>query len=313
MSNLHPLALSDEEASFSRRGFFNGERRVRQRLEEIGCAFINGYNQALRINEPQQLASSLETAEPALCGFAFEGASMALGLLDNLTPWNKRRLRRFLLGPAERHIYMAHVGFGWAIARLPWLSRRLNRCLTAFDPLLRFLAVDGFGFHEGYFHWRQYVRAHKRPRGLSEYARRVFDQGLGRSLWFVDCGEPLRIAGTIASFSQDRRADLWSGVGLAAAYTGTANRNQLEVLRDESRDFRLHVAQGTAFAAKARQRAGNPTVHTDLACRIFCAITADDAAQLVDEAMRHLKTDDEHSPAYEIWRERIRKHLAQFN
>ena len=136
---------------------------------------------------------------------------------------------------------------------------------------------------------------------------RVFDQGLGRSLWFVDCAEPLRISDTIASFSRDRHADLWSGVGLAAAYTGTANRNQLETLRDESRDFRLHLAQGAAFAAKARQRAGNPTIHTDLACRIFCGITADDAAQVADEAMRGLNGDEQ----YEIWRERIRMSIER--
>lgn len=304
VSHLHLLALSNEEASFSRRGFYSGDPLVRQQLEQIGRAFINGYNKALRITEPQQLVACLNAEEPELCGFAYEGAAMAFGLLDNLTPWNNRRLRTFLDGPAERHIYMAHVGFGWAIARLPWLSRRPNRCLDAFDPLLRFLAIDGFGFHQGYFHWQQYVRAHKRPVGLSPYAMRVFDQGLGRSLWFIDCAEPLRILDTIASFSHDRHADLWSGVGLAAAYTGTANRNQLELLRDESRDFRLHLAQGAAFAAKARQRARNPTAKTDLACRIFCGITADDAAQAVDEAMRELNGHD--SAAYEIWRERIR-------
>jgi hypothetical protein len=250
----------------------------------------------------------LDAEERELCGFAFEGAAMALGLLDNLTPWNNRRLLKFLDGPADRHVYMTHVGFGWAIARIPWLSRRLNRCLAAFDPLLRFLAIDGFGFHQGYFHWQQYVRAHKRPVGLSAYVARVFDQGLGRSLWFIDCAEPSRISGTIASFSPDRHADLWSGIGLAAAYTGTAGRNQLEILRDESRDFRLHLAQGAAFAAKARQRARNPTVHTDLACRIFCGLTADDAAQVVDEAMRAL---NEHSANYEIWRERIRLRIEQ--
>ncbi len=307
VSHLHLLALSNEEASFSRRGFYSGDPLVREQLEQVGRAFIDGYNKALRITEPQQLSLCLDAVEPELCGFAFEGAAMALGLLDNLTPWNNKRLRTFLDGPAGGHVYMAHVGFGWAIARLPWLSRRLNRCLDAFDPLLRFLAIDGFGFHQGYFHWQQYVRAHRRPVGLSAYAMRVFDQGLGRSLWFVDCAEPLRISDTIASFSRDRHADLWSGVGLAAAYTGTANRNQLETLRDESRAFRWHLAQGAAFAAKTRQRAGNPTIQTDLACRIFCGITADDAAQVADEAMRRLNGDEQ----YELWRERIRVRIER--
>jgi hypothetical protein len=52
---------------------------------------------------------------------------------------------------------MAHVGIGWAIARLPWLRRRIEQPLNRLDSLLRWLAVDGYGFHEGYFYWPDYV------------------------------------------------------------------------------------------------------------------------------------------------------------
>jgi hypothetical protein len=83
------------------------------------------------------------------------------------------------------------VGLGWAWARLPGNPERR---LPALDPLLGWLAVDGYGFHEGYFHWRRRVSARELPRGLSASARRVFDQGLGRSLWFVEGADVPRAA-----------------------------------------------------------------------------------------------------------------------
>jgi len=49
--------------------------------------------------------------------------------------------------------------------------------------------MDGFGFHEGYFQWSRSVRKKALPKGVNGYALRAFDQGLGRSLWFVECAD----------------------------------------------------------------------------------------------------------------------------
>ena len=94
-------------------------------------------------------------------GFAYEGAAMALALLDHVLPWRRNRLARFIRGPARDHIYMAHVGAGWALARL---RRGTNRYFHKLDPLLRWLAMDGYGFHEGYFHWQRTIEARQQPR-----------------------------------------------------------------------------------------------------------------------------------------------------
>src|SRR5262249_43750809 len=148
-------------------------------------------------------------------GFAFEGAAMASALLDLLALGRGRRLEGLLRGPGAAHVYMVHVGAGWALARLrrrPW-SR-----LHGLDPLLGWLSVDGYGFHQGFFAWERFVRRQEEPRRLSAYARRAFDQGLGRSLWFVHGADVERIASSVKSFSVRRRGDLWSGVGLAATY-----------------------------------------------------------------------------------------------
>ncbi len=64
------------------------------------------------------------------------------------------------------------------------------------------------------------------------------------------------------------------------------------------------LAQGAAFAAKARQRAGNQTPYTDRACRIVCGMSAEEAALLTDAALENLPADAA-TPAYAMWRRRI--------
>jgi hypothetical protein len=303
------LCISLEETTFARRGFNDSDAVVRERLECVGRAFLHGYHEALKDDDAQTLAERLNTWNGELRGFAFEGASMGLTLLDHLSPRRKNRFRIFLDGPATAHSYMVHVGVGWAIARLPWLRRKIDVVLAHFDPLLRWLTVDGYGFHEGYFHWPRSVEGQKSPTRLSAYALRVFDQGLGRSLWFVDGADAHRIPVTIGKFAPSRQADLWSGVGLACAYAGGVDRNDIEALQRGAGSYRPQLAQGAAFAAKARQRAGNPSEHTELACRTLCRLSADEAATITDAALEDLPADGR-EPAYEVWRKRIQATFA---
>ena len=231
---------------------------------------------------------------------------MALALLDLMTPWKKDRWLYFMQSGGEKHIYMSYVGVGWALARLQrW--RGGHPQLT--DPLLRWLAMDGYGFHEGYFHWPKFIRSRALPERLSGYSRRVFDQGLGRSLWFVNGADVERIAATVAAFPVTRRADLWSGVGLACAYAGGVNQAALSSMRVAAAPYQSQLAQGASFAAKTRQRAGNLTEHTEMACRILCGISAAEAAEVTDHAQKNLPEDRE-LPAYEIWRQRIQARFS---
>src|SRR5690348_11536871 len=175
------LGLSPDEASFAKRGFRASEDHARQRLEQIGITFLSGYHAALEETSFVPLARRLTTIDAELRGFAFEGSAMGLALLDTFTPWRKDRWRTFTEGEAKSHIYMMHVGLGWALARL---RRSVTPYLAKLDPLLGWLAVDGYGFHEGYFSWPRYVAQRAIPTHLDHYERRVFDQGLGRSIWF---------------------------------------------------------------------------------------------------------------------------------
>jgi hypothetical protein len=297
------FGIAPEETSFARRGFRGDFAAVRERLEGVGGSFAAGYHAALEESAPETVAARIDAElDRELRGFAYEGAGMALALLDRLTPWRRDRLARFLAGPGDPHTYLVIVGAGWILARLPLSPERL---LARLDPLLGWLALDGYGFHEGFFHWPRSVARQEVPRKLRGYARRGFDQGLGRSLWFVDGADVRLLPRTIGAFPAGRQPDLWAGLGLAAGYAGGRGRADLEELRRAAGAYAPELAQGTVFAAKARQRAGNIAAPTELAAEVICGLSAAGAAAVSDEALRDLPADRPGEPAFEVWRRRI--------
>ena len=299
-----------DEASFERRGFKGGKPQTRSHLDQVGRLFLQGYNMALEEGAPTTtLINRLEGLPLTMQGFAFEGAAMGLALLDYLTPWNRYRMSSFLDGAGANHLYIAYVGVGWAFARLP---SSVERGMQSLDPVLKWLAVDGYGFHEGYFDPERYYKQQKIPTDLSAYGRRVFDQGLGRCLWFVNVGDIQRISATIEAFPNSRHADLWSGIGLACAYAGGVEQASLEALREAAGSHYPALAQGVTFAAQARVRAGNIADHTRLACQVLCNMSVESAAEITDMTRENLPTD-EAVPAYEVWKQRIQQYFTDSN
>lgn len=289
---------------------------------------MQGYQTAIAFSDPSQVIVQLNGVEKEYRGFAFEGAAMGLALLDRLTPWNTNRIDQFLSQDGEDHIYMAYVGIGWLLARLPGgiqgYLRKLEKaqgqkCPSSSHtpqtsdsyphPLIGWLAIDGYGFHQGYFHWPQYIQGILPPKNLSGYSCRVFDQGLGRSLWFVKGGNLRAIETAIAQFQPHRRADLWSGIGLACAYAGGMENPQLNTLKQVAKPYYPQLAQGVAFAAKTRLRASNLTEHTQTTVEKLCGISVEKAAALTDETLSRLSYGGT-IPAYEQWRQRIQNYFV---
>jgi enediyne biosynthesis protein E3 len=300
------FGIRARELDFDRRGFRGSDPAMRRRLEHVGRAFASGYHAALEEDELETLVITLNSIDADLRGFAYEGAAMGLALLDFLTPGRKDRVRSFLSGAGKAHAYMVHVGVGWMLARIPGgVEQRLEQ----FDPLLRWLVLDGYGFHEGFFHGQRYLGGQPAPAGLAGYAHRAFDQGFGRCLWFIDGGEVAGIPQSVTAFPLKRRADLWSGVGLAATYAGEVSQSELASLRESAGRYVPCLAQGSAFAAKARLRAGIAVPYTDRATMALCGLSAAEAAQLTDDALQALPLDGA-EPAYEIWRQRVQAQFA---
>lgn len=289
------------------RGFHVKNAAARELLETVGRTFLTGYGFAAESRSAADAAERLEGIPTRFRGFAYEGAAMGFAVLDGL-PFGGRRVDHFVDGPAADHIYMAYVGVGWAMARLP---RFRWRSLYAADPLLRWLILDGYGFHQAYFRTQRYVHEqYQEPRfpwpadGPSGYANRVIDQGIGRAMWFVGGTDPDVVATLLNKFPKQRQGDLWAGAGLAATYAGGADEAELRLFRQRAGEYQGEVAQGCVFGAAARLRAGLVMAHNEAAARVFCGMSVAEAAALSDRALPE-SGSSEREPSYEIWRRRI--------
>ncbi len=296
------FGISADEVRFARRGFADVVPGVRDHLERVGGGFVIGYNAAIRHRGDAALDSVLAGVDSDLRGFAHEGAGMGLAIVDLLAPWSASAWRRFL-DSHRTHAYLILIGAGWAMARL--FRRTLPRFARDADATLWPLIYDGLGFHQAFFDPRRWVRERVRPR-LDGYAANAFDQGVGRGLWFIEGASPEGIAAAIESFPRSRHGDLWSGAGLACAYAGGLDREGVSALLSRAASHGADVAQGAAFAAKARVEAGNVTPATELACTVFWRADAAAVARLANDAYVRAIPRDDREPSYEAWRRHVR-------
>ncbi|MFE9244649.1 DUF1702 family protein [Nocardiopsis sp. NPDC006938] len=306
------LTPNTAQTLVSTRGFHPGRPTERHMIETVGSSFLTGYGHAVETASPVRVGPLLEEVPERYRGFAYEGAAMGLTVLDALTR-RGARLRDFLAGAGAPHVYMGYVGAGWAMARLPrplWPEPR------AFDPVLRWLVLDGYGFHQAYFRTGRFVARHRvdpRPArwsGDPGYASRAADQGIGRALWFVACADAGRAADLVESYPADRRGDLYGGVGLAATYAG-GGAEGLASLRERAGEHRRWLAQGSAFAAEARVRAGLVVPHVGVATAALCGRTPEEAAALARLTRTREEDAEAGAPAYETWRARLAERLTR--
>lgn len=308
------MTPSLKSTQLATRGFHVKSPESRDLLEGAGASFLTGYAIAMESGSAPEASRALDALRPSFRGFAYEGAGMGFAMRDGL-PFGGRWVREFVESSLDGHVYMIYVGVGWAMGRLPRIRWRHATAGTQ-DPVLRWLVLDGYGFHQAYFRTEKYVREQHQepgfpwpPEGPASYASRAIDQGIGRATWFVCGGDPALVADTLDTFAETRRPDLYSGAGLAAAYAGGVSEAELLEFRRRAGGYRPLVAQASAFAATARVGVGLTTEHTQLATRILCGTSAEEAASI---CLRSLPAGDEGGavPAFELWRQRIAQELA---
>ena len=285
---------------------------TREELRKTSSALIDGYNSAVELGLSSELSDRLHQQAQDVRGTAYSGAGMGLILLDFLSPGKSTRFQSFI-DAHPTYVSLIHVGAGIAM----WvLKKDVEQHLSSFSPLNRWWAIDGFGFFDGISNWPQSLEKQQVPKRLQGYAKRAFDQGLGRGIWSIYHTNIDRIAACINQFPSSRHADLWSGIGLASTYVGGPQKIDLIRLRDISKEYAPDVALGSAMAASGRYAEDNITKHTDLACSIFCGQSAADIGQLSRDLLENLSVDEHEPinidvPIYEIHRQCIREQLQQ--
>ena len=301
----HLFQLRPDEASFEVRGFPAGSAATQAQLEHVGETFIFGFNRALSAEEPAELREAVETVALEDRGFAVEGAAMGCAIADAVM-LGGGRLRSWLESTAHDYTYLGHVGAGWALARVPW---RRNAILRYLDPIHCWLAFDGLGFHDAYFRPRRIAAGWQ--RATDGYAARAYDQGIGRAAWFSSGGSVSLAAAAISRLDATRRGDLWTGLGLAMSYAGGATPRELQFALQAAANSRVALAQGGAFAAEARARAGYVPPCTHAAVRILTGLDVEAAVQLVRDVRQALPaTATATLTNYELWRHGVQRALA---
>jgi enediyne biosynthesis protein E3 len=306
---LAMLRQNESEIDFGRRRFRLSQGPQRETLEAASRAFVAGFNACLAPAAPEDLAASLSELGEQQRGHALEGAGMAVTALDMLMPSRNRRLRALLAGPGRGYPHLVLAGAGRACASLHRKPSRLAQALPtdrATHPALRWLTWDGYGFHRAVFAADQTVGAQQTPRRLTAEQQLLFDQGVGRALWYHECADPDGTALRIAEFEPSRRPGLWSGVGLAATYTGGADVADLSRLASLAGHHRADLAHGSALACAARTHAGLTPGHTAAAAHALTGALAAEASGWVATALAKLGNQAAAPGGYQRWRQEIR-------
>jgi enediyne biosynthesis protein E2 len=316
--SLRRLAMTPQlaDVTFGKRGFPPAPLDATLRLEAIPQAVICGFEWGIDTRGQWEVERRMELVDAELRGFACEGVTMAFTIRDVMGR-RGHRTRDLLRGPAGRHIFLAYIGIGFAMARLPrplWKKVLPDLTGTPYHPVMSWLAVDGYAFDRAYFDTRRWVDGQHVPapypwQGCAGYFQRGVDQGIGRALWFICGAQAPAVTAAVRGFATSRQADLWSGVGLAAGFAGGCDIEALHALRREAGEHAGELAIGAVFAVRARSYAGLVPAQTERAVAAFCDMSVPAAVTLADDTA--VAESAGPVPAYELWRRNIHAKVTE--
>ena len=211
---------------------------------------VSTFQKGLSISEQEfgldELISKLNQFEPRYRSVAFEGASMGVAIQNSLGTWNK------YAKAAEKHATQVHIGLGWAIAEG---QMNLASTLSEIEPDFQVKVLDGYGYWHGLFRRRLTIRTQTIPKNITSEYQSGFDQGIGRTIWYITKGEVAKVVNIINHFSEDRRANLWQGIGVASTYVGGCSDELIGELKSASSEFKKNFETGIESAESSLKRA----------------------------------------------------------
>ena len=283
----------------------NAQSEVAVRMEKIREIFQHAMSIAKEKEDFKSLVAELDNTENEFRSIAYEGAAMALALKDFSDGHTLNHWRLFMEGPGNKHSAQVHAGLGWAIAQ-----QRISALpfIETLDPIMRFRMLDGCGYYDGIFRQRQTIAKQTMPTDLADKLLSGYDQGVGRSLWYISKGACAKIPEMISAFSPSRHNDLWRGVGIACVYVGGFDFDILSELLNYSLSHHTQLAVAAALVAQARNNAETLTPDTELACRVWCNCSTQEAILVTEKSKQSatLHPDD----AYKTWLRNIEEELA---
>jgi len=305
------FALPLTEANFSKRGFQSGEEGEK-RLELVAKVVIAGYNTALETGFTSDLLIHQEMVSRELRGFFTEGIGMGLFTLDLFSITQKSRFWSFVETKGINHKYMSYIGAG--IACGVFKRHSIRNFLKKASPTSGLLLLNGIGFYYAYFKLGKAVDNFFIPKNLSQdkFYIECYDNGMGRAFWFINGGNPDKIASMISTFPNDRQGAIWAGIGLAATYAGGVEKSKIQKLTSLAGKHSNRLGEGSVLATHTRDLAGNPhkTDATEIILTGRSAKECQNFAIQVNERLNNQRfIDGKHS--LQVFLEEIRQWITE--
>ncbi len=276
-----------------------------QNTESIQSIFLDTQLfYATHDNRPA-LIEYLEKTEPEFRSIAYESASMAIAIKNFEDGGFPDKWLAFANGAARAHTAQVYVGLGWAIAKL---NLSFLETVKDLDTKLYFRIADGCGYYDGSFRRRPTVLSQQLPVYLPAAAMPIYDQGIGRSIWYTAKTDINKIRSVIETFAANRQPDLWRGIGIAVAYVGGCSDEDLKTLLQYAATNGPQLAYGAALAARSRIQANTMTADTDCCSRLWFTLTAREL-NLFPLSPTDID-DDEFEIIYLNWINKIEERLA---
>jgi enediyne biosynthesis protein E3 len=245
-----------------------------QKTEAIKTVFLETQLFYAKHDDLPALIIYLANTEKEFSSIAYESASMAIALKNFEADTFPHEWLLFASGAAAAHHAQVYVGLGWAIAKFnfPFLT-----AVKKLDPRFYFRIADGCGYYDGSFKYRRTITNKELPVYLPTAAMPMYDQGLGRSIWYTEKADIHKMCSRVETFAAIRHADLWRGVGIAVAYVGGCDDADLKTLLQLATINGFQLACGAALAARSRTKANTMTADTNRCSRLWFTLAVDDA------------------------------------
>ena len=270
------------------------ENRVVQKMETIQRIFRE-------VQDSYSETTQLDNYEIEFRSIAYEATSMCIALED-LKNGNELNRWHDFLNENSAHATQIHVGLGWALAQNEISPIEF---LQQLEPVFGYRVLDGYGYYEGFFRRRKSILNQQQPQWNDSTATGAYDQGLGRSLWYIHNGEIDAAKHALEKFPVERHKDLWRGLGIAIAYVGGCNEKMLREVFIQSGSYKTQLVGGAMMALVSRDYANYISDDTALVCKIWQNKTPEEIIML-NESLRSgldLKAKD----VYKKWIEEIEK------
>ncbi len=235
----------------------SGRNFFSRRFPLILHAFLTGNNRAAApIYDADELSRSLDRDFDAFYrGFAYEGTGLAFGARAWLRPKPGRHFEYQMHRLAPKYLYQYYVGLGWFLhMRYGFRFGGYRRWLRTLDPRYAAIVFDGVGFKTFLFQYLQNKEVVRKFSRFDRHYQRVCFQGAGRALWFLHEFDLNKAIAEIQYLPSAYRQDVYSGLGLAVAYSIFDNMAFSEHAETQvPACYRLAFRQGLAFGWEARR------------------------------------------------------------